>query len=158
MKWYGPTQFALYRIVLGIYLTIHFAQLLPVGTEIFSNEGVIKNATILPSYGKMPVFLLDYDSPTVVMIFLISLILCSLLFTFGIYRRLCSLWLYYGWMSLLNRNPLISNPSIGYIGWLLLACSAIPKGERLGFFLTEEQRKKRRSDGNYQVVYIMVCG
>jgi hypothetical protein len=30
-------------------------------------------------------------------------------------------------MSLLNRNPLITNPSLGYIGWILLACTFIDK-------------------------------
>jgi sterol desaturase/sphingolipid hydroxylase (fatty acid hydroxylase superfamily) len=146
MKWYGPTQFALFRANLGIYLAIHYFQLLPVSTEMFSNEGVIKNASSLPSYGKVPVILFKYDDPQSVTLFLSSLVACSILFTFGIYRRLCSLWLYYGWMCLLNRNPLISNPSIGYIGWILLACATIPTGERMGFLLSKEEREQEAND------------
>lgn len=146
MKWYGPTQFALFRAILGVYLTVHFAQLIPVSTEIFSNEGVIKNASSLPSYGKVPNILFSYDDPFTVTLFLSLLVLGSMMFTFGIYRRMCSLWLYYGWMCLLNRNPLISNPSVGYIGWILLACSTIPPGERMGFLLSKEEREKEAKE------------
>ena len=128
---YGPTQFAIFRVVFGLYLTIHFYQLLENCVEVFSNDGVINDSSLLPSYGKMPIFLLYNDSPQIVKYFVWTLVGASLLFTFGIFRRISSLWLYYGWISLLNRNPLISNPSIGYIGWILLACALIPNGEWL---------------------------
>ena len=161
MKWYGPTQFAIFRIILGIYLGIHFFQLIPIGAEIFSNEGVIKDASTLPSFGKVPVILFKYDDPFYVTMFLSSLVVVSILFTFGIFRRLCSLWLYYGWMCLLNRNPLISNPSVGYIGWILLACSVIPKGERLGFLLSKEEREieaREKAKDRFEVPDILYYG
>jgi len=147
MKWFSSSQFALFRIILGSYLTVHFIELLAVGKEIFSNQGVIHDSSILPSYGKLPIVLFYYDDPTVVSMFIWSQILCSILFTFGIFRRICALWIFYGWMSLLNRNPLISNPSLGYIGWILLACVCIPRGERLGFLLSESERKKEKRTG-----------
>lgn len=140
MIWFGPTQFSIFRIILGIYLTIHFSQLLGVSIELFSNEGVIGDSTLLPTYGKLPIYLFNHATPENVRYFICSLIIASVMFTFGILRRLSSLWLYYGWMTLLNRNPLIANPSLGYIGWILLACSVIPKGERLGFLLSKKQR------------------
>lgn len=161
MKSYGPTAFALFRIALGFYLFIHFTRLFFVGPELFSNEGVIKDASILPSYKKLPILLFICDSPLIINIFIGSLILSSILFTFGEYRRLNSFWLYYGLMCLLNRNPLISNPSIGYIGWILLACSTIPTGERLGFLLSEKERKAEKGhwempDALYYGMWIIV--
>lgn len=149
MKWSSSSQFALFRIILGIYLTIHFIDLLPVGEELFSNKGTIHNSSILPSYGKLPIFLFHYDDPEIISIFIWSLILCSILFTVGSCRKICALWIFYGWMALLNRNPLISNPSLGYIGWILLASICIPSGERLGFLLNgpqleEELNHKRK--------------
>lgn len=144
MKWISSTYFAIYRIILGTYLTIHFVQLLPSSEELFSNQGVISNTTLLPAYEKLSstIFLLSHDDPNTVTLFLYSLIICSILFTMGYYRKICSLWLFYGWMSLLNRNPLISNPGLAYIGWLLLACVCVPSGDRLGFLLFESERKK----------------
>lgn len=142
MKSFGKTQFALFRAIFGLYLTVHFSQLLSVGSEVFSNEGALPDATILPGYGKFPLPIFSYDSPFHIQIFLTTLVACSFMFMVGQYRRVCSLIIFYGWVSLLNRNPLIANPSLGYIGWLLLACACIPPGERIGFFLSEKERKK----------------
>lgn len=159
MKWISSTVFALFRVVMGLYLTIHFYQLLDTATEIFSNQGVISDATLLPSYGKLPLFLLYQDDPQTVYWFIFSLFAASLMFTLGIYRRTVSMWLFYGWMCLLNRNPLISNPSLGYIGWLLLACTLIPKGERLGFLQSEAQRKRYYEKfGRWEVPDILFYG
>ncbi len=159
MKWFSSTTFASFRIILGIYLVVHFVQLLPVCEELFSNQGVIKNASILPSYDKLPLHIFKYDNPISIRYFIISLIGASILFTIGILRRFMSLWLYYGWMCLQNRNPLISNPSIGYIGWIFLACVLIPGGERIGFFKSKEERKiYYKKYGRWQVPDILYYG
>jgi len=159
MKWFGPTQFALFRILFGLYLTFHFFELLFVGKEVFSNEGVISNSQLLPGFGKIPLHIFKYDSPTEIRIFLASLVLCSIMFTIGLFRRIVSLIIFYGWISLLNRNPLISNPSLGYIGWILLACALIPKGDRLGFLLTKSQRETEYKNKNiWQVPDVIYYG
>ncbi len=152
MKWFGPTQFALFRIIFGLYLTVHFGQLRYNGyaSELFSNEGVIKDVTILPAYKKLPLFTFLFDDVISINIFMTFLILASIVFTMGYCRRRISIFLFYGWISLFNRNPLISNPSIGYIGWLLLACALIPAGERLGFMLTAKQRTDEFTKNKYR--------
>lgn len=148
MKWIGPTQFAIFRIIFGSYLTVHFLQLVPVGKEVFSNEGVIPDASILPTYDKLPLPIFNHDSPDDISMFLISLVVASVLFTVGKFRRISSLWLFFGWISLLNRNPLISNPSLSYIGWILLACVCIPTGDRLGFLLSKKEREDEWTHAN----------
>lgn len=159
MKWFSSTTFALFRIIFGTYLLVHFIHLLPVSEELFSNQGVINSSTLLPSYGKLPLHIFKYDDPLNIRYFVISLIVSSGLFTIGILRRVVSLWLFYGWMCLLNRNPLISNPSIGYIGWLLLACALIPSGERLGFLQSEKDRKEYyKKYGRWEVPSILYHG
>ena len=144
MKTYGSTIFAMFRVIFGLYLTIHFLQIHPVASELFSNKGVIKDTSLLPAYNKIPLFLLSYDDEFIIQSFLKLLICSSIMFTLGYYRRLNALFLFYGWISLLNRNPLISNPSLGYIGWMMLACAIIPKGERIGFLLSEKQRQEEK--------------
>lgn len=49
----------------------------------------------------------------------------------GYQRTIVSLLLWYGWVCLFDRNNLISNPGIPFIGWILLCCALIPKGEPL---------------------------
>ena len=34
-------QYAVFRVLLGSYLTVHFAHLLPWGVELFSSEGML---------------------------------------------------------------------------------------------------------------------
>ena len=115
-----------YRTILGIYLTWHFLQLLPDCVEVFSNAGMIHSQINLPAFGKLPVFLFYYDHPAIVYGFVVSLILASGILTLGYYPRLCSAWLFYGWLCLFNRNPFISNPSLAYIGWILLSFVCMP--------------------------------
>lgn len=159
MKWFSSTIFSIFRILFGSYLFVHYVQLLPVCEEVFSNQGVIKNAQILPSYNILPLHIFKYDDPMDIRYFVISLIIGSGLFTLGIMRRIVSLWLFYGWMCLVNRNPLISNPGIGYIGWLLLACALIPPGERLGFLQNEAERKAYfKKYGRWEVPDIIYFG
>jgi hypothetical protein len=141
MKWYSRTQFALFRIIFGIYLLWHFIDLMPVCIELFSNNGVIADAHTLPTWNKY-LSIFKYDSPNAILLLVTTMIISSTLFIIGYFRRICSAILYIGWMSLLNRNPLITNPSLGYIGWLLLACALIPNGERLGFLLTKNNEKR----------------
>lgn len=113
------TQYKLLRFILGIYLAIHFIFVLNDSSELFSNNGMIKTTYYLPGKN-LPLLLLYNDNSYVVHLFIISLIISSLLLSFGIFQKIISLWLFYGWINLFNRNPFISNPSIGYIGWLLL--------------------------------------
>jgi hypothetical protein len=134
LKTYSPQQFALFRIVLGIYLIVHFATLLPYSTEIWSHQGLLPQANLNLTHGFFPSIFNISSAPNVVHGVLIVLLVCSVLFTLGIQRRIVSLLLWYGWVCLFDRNNLINNPGIPFIGWILLCCAAIPKGEAWALF------------------------
>jgi len=122
-------QFAFFRIVFGAYLTIHFAMLVPWGAELFSREGMLSDAGLNPTSGIFPNILARWDSPDAVTATLVLLTVGALLFTLGIARRPIALVLWYGWACLFNRNVLISNPSIAYVGLLLLLTALVPTTE-----------------------------
>ncbi len=124
-------QFALFRILLALYLAVHFAQLLPYAEELFSRGGVVANPAVNPTHGLLPNPLEHWDSPAFAVAFIAGLFALALGLAFGFCRRIVSLFLWYGWACLLNRNCLISNPSISYVGCLLLMCALIPAGEPL---------------------------
>ncbi|AYV81227.1 MAG: desaturase [Harvfovirus sp.] len=90
---------------------------------------MIKNITNLPTFGKLPIILFDYDDPLDVQLLIMSCIVASLLLMFNRYRQVAAVWLLYGWVCLFNRNPFISNPSLAYVGWILLTYIVIPKSE-----------------------------
>ena len=72
------------------------------------------------------VFLLA-DSPGFVTGTLLAGAALSVLFLAGKYDRWAAVALWYIWACLLGRNPLISNPGLPYVGWLLLAHAFLPR-------------------------------
>lgn len=126
-------QFATFRVLLGIYLCAHFIGLLPYGAELFSCKGVLPDAHLNFTHGILPNPLEHWDGPRFVAIFLRALLALSVCLTLGIARRVCALLLWYGWACLFNRNNLISNPSIPYVGLLLLFCALLPPMKRWQF-------------------------
>jgi len=129
MKNYSPYFFSFFRICFGIYLTVHFIQLIPAGRELFSTMGTLPDASLGFTYKVFPNILSLFSSPSSVSLFLVTAVIFSISFTLGIYRKISALVLWYLFACLFNRNLFISNPSIPYVGWMLLACALIPKGE-----------------------------
>ncbi len=117
----------MYRVVLGAYLLQHFAGLLPWGPELFSSEGMLADAALSPLYPLFPNILFAIDSPIVVTLLLGLAGIAAVLFAAGFKDRACALVLWYLWACLFTRNPLIQNPSLPFIGWLLIAHSVLPR-------------------------------
>jgi hypothetical protein len=138
-------QFAWFRVALGAYLAIHFGHLVPWGAELFSRAGVIPRASLNPTHGILPNVLAWWDSPAFVSAFLVAMVGLSVLFALGVARHASALILWYGWACLFNRNVLISNPSIPYVGLLLLLTTLVPGREPLRPF------SHRSTNGDFYV-------
>lgn len=126
---YGPWQFTLFRIIFGSYLAIHFATLIPYAQEVFGPLGMIPDPSQIPTHKIFPNLLNTISSTGGLQGFLVALTILSLAFATGVARQAVSLLLWYGWACLFNRNIFIANPSLPYVGWLLLACAVIRSGE-----------------------------
>lgn len=124
--WTGG-QYSIFRALLGLYLVQHFVTLLPWGEELFSDRGALASASASPLIHLFPNLLAVWDEPGFVTCLLIVGALLSCLFTVGIWDRPAALALWYLWACLLGRNPLISNPALPFIGWLLLLHAILPK-------------------------------
>ncbi len=123
--WTGG-QYSLYRSIFGLYLLQHFALLLPWGSELFSHQGVLPDKAVSPFLKLFPnVFLLS-DAPWFVSLCIGSGVLASIFFAIGKFDRIAALLLWYLLAILFGRNPLISNPSLPFVGWLLLAHLCLP--------------------------------
>lgn len=128
---YGPWQFSIFRIIFGTYLTVHFATLIPYAQEVFGPDGMISDPSQIPTHKIFPNVLNLLSSDFSLQGFLILMTVLSLAYTVGFARQAISLVLWYGWACLFNRNIFIANPSIPYVGWLLLATTVIRSGEPL---------------------------
>lgn len=131
-------QFRIWRICFGLYLLVHFVRLLPWGPELFSSKGVLPQGSLSPLFHLFPNIFLLSDQPFFVQGCLAAGTVCSVLLMIGRLDRIAAVLLWYLWACLYGRNPLIGNPSLPFIGWLLLAYSLIPGVPRRNDDATKE--------------------
>lgn len=123
--WTGG-QYSAFRAIFGLYLVIHFLHLLPWAPELFSFQGVLPHASDSPLIHLFPNIFAVFDSPGAVRLFLAVAAALSVLFAVGWWDRAAAVVLWYLWACLIGRNPLIANPGLPYIGWLLLTHAFLP--------------------------------
>lgn len=129
--WTGG-QYSLYRAFFGLYLFIHFLQLLPWSGELFSHQGMLPDGRLSPLMAIFPNILAVGDAPFFVAILCALGMVASLFFIVGKGDRIAALFLWYVLACFFGRNPLIANPSLPFVGWLLLAHLFIPKANLKG--------------------------
>jgi hypothetical protein len=127
-----------FRLLAGLYLFVHFAYLVPWSAEVFSSAGVLPDARLSPLARLFPNVLAFQDGPGFVTVFVGLAALASLAFAVGMADRACAVALFYALACLYGRNPLIANPSLPYMGWMLLAHAFLPP-LRMGVGLWREQ-------------------
>ena len=54
LKPISANQFSLLRVLLACYLLIHFVGLIPVGVDIFSDQGMLSEPSLMPTWGVLP--------------------------------------------------------------------------------------------------------
>lgn len=119
-------QFAFFRIIFGVYLIWHFILLIPFSAELFSSEGILGDPKLNLTYGIFPSpFWISDSSYTAIFMTSIGALL-SISFTLGYKRKISAFIIWYILASLFNRNMLISNPSLPYVGLALLLTLFIP--------------------------------
>lgn len=122
--WTGG-QYSIFRAIFGTYLLVHFVQLLPWGAELFSSAGVLPQDES-PLFRLFPNVLLITDAPWMVSSLLVLGCVASAAFALGWRDRIAAVVLWYLLACLVGRNPLILNPSLPFVGWLLLAHAVLP--------------------------------
>jgi predicted DCC family thiol-disulfide oxidoreductase YuxK len=123
--WTGG-QYSLYRVVFGGYLLIHYLGLVRWGPELFSRDGLLPNPWASPLANLFPNILTVWDSGVFVQCLLVLAAGLSALLVIGLWDRLAGALLWYIGACFVGRNPLIANPALPYVGWLLLAHVVLP--------------------------------
>ena len=124
-KWSGG-QYSLFRVLLGAYLFVHFVHLVPWGAEVFSNSGMLPEAATSPLFDLFPSVFHFSDAPWVVNTVLIAAAIAAIFFAVGRSDRAAAGFMWYVLACLFTRNPLIQNPALPYLGWMLLAHLFVP--------------------------------
>ncbi len=118
--WTGG-QYSLYRIVFGVYLFIHFFALVPWADEVF-HQILPRDAS--PLLHLFPNILAFAD---VALPMLVIAQAAAIFFAAGYHDRIAAVVMWYVLACLFGRNPLIANPSLPFVGWLLLAHAFLPR-------------------------------
>jgi predicted DCC family thiol-disulfide oxidoreductase YuxK len=143
-KQISPWQFTFFRIAFGTYLFCHFLGLIPYAAELFSNSGALADPRLNFTFGVLPNPLESINTATFAVGFVTAMASLAALFALGIGRRFAALLLWFGWACLFNRNNLICNPGLPYVGLLLLLSTLVPVGEPLRW-------GKRDADTDWQM-------
>jgi predicted DCC family thiol-disulfide oxidoreductase YuxK len=157
--WTGG-QYSIYRGIFGAYLLVHFVQLLPWGPELFSNQGALKDGSASPLLHIFPNVLMLIDTPSVIQGFLALAVGSSVLFAIGWHDRIAATMLWYIWACLNGRMPLITNPGMPYVGWMLLAHACLPSAPYLSLAARgrlDPDGGWRMNDGIWSVAWILMA-
>jgi hypothetical protein len=119
-------QYRLFRVLLGSYLFVHFVQLLPWVGEVFSNAGMLADATQSPLFGIVPNVLALIGAPQFLVGLVAAAAVAAAAFACGYFDKVAAFFLWYVLACLFGRNPLIANPALPYVGWMLLAHLSVP--------------------------------
>lgn len=135
VDWFDDARvFVVFRVLLGLYLVVHFWHLWPWGVELFGREGLIPEVGWNLTRGLFPSPLNGADSGEGVKWMLAVGVLSAACLMLGYARPLAGVVGWYVWTCLFHRNNLISNPALPYVGLALLLCALAPLGEG-GVFL-----------------------
>lgn len=119
-------SYSLLRCMLGAYFLFIHLSLLPWSKELFSCEGLFQESFLSPFWGYFPSLFFFFESPTAIIGLQLLALLASVLLMWGKYSRLSAFYLWFFLASAHAKNPFISNPSLAYLGWILLAHSFSP--------------------------------
>ena len=120
--------FVFFRISLGLYLFWYFDTLRPYMEELFGVNGIYTKRAEIPFPSVLPAL----GDARGLMFVSFALMLSSAAIAVGYQRRVMAVIVLYGLACLRSWNGLLSPPSDGYLGWLLLATALIPQGEGSG--------------------------
>jgi predicted DCC family thiol-disulfide oxidoreductase YuxK len=125
-QWTGG-QYAIYRFLLGACVAVHFLHLIPWGGEVFSSAGMLAVAAASPLLELFPSVLRLADGPLMVATVLGVGAAAGVMLAVGRHDRIAAFIAWYVLACLFTRNPLIANPGLPYLGWMLLAHLFMPK-------------------------------
>ena len=106
---------------------------------------MVPDANVSPLTKAFPNIISIFDDPFAINLFNFSGILASILFMLGFKSRVSGLWIWYIFACYVGRNPLINNPGLSFLGWILIANCFIPSAPSI-FSLSSKSSETLKSE------------
>lgn len=123
---FNTHYFYFFRFFLGSYLAYYYFTSLPYVAEIYSNMGLLRKMSSQAKYfSEINFFTYFNDSVAITIVTYFAFIL-SISLALGFKQKICCILLWYFQTIFVNQNTLTSEPSIPYVGFLLLTLALFP--------------------------------
>lgn len=136
---YNAHAFLVWRMALGLYFVFYALRMLPYIKEIYSSEGIVPSIALNWTHGIFPNMLSIYGGHEAVLYMHIGLIVAGCMLAFGYMPRVAAIGIWYIQTALYNRNVLTDDPSMAFVGLLLLMLALIPSQPKFGKRLEQIQ-------------------
>lgn len=117
--------FLVVRGLLGLFLLKHFLLLYPYSSFLYTPGGAFP---VPPLEFNFPSILAISDSEIMVHVLMMVGMVGAVMLALGVFPRAFAILLWYLFTSLSQRAGIVTPPSDGYIGWLLIFCAVVPGG------------------------------
>lgn len=124
-------QFALWRILFGLYLTYYLLRLIPYSEMLYSNQGIPGGSRASDGVWNLLAYA---SSPQIVFSLNVIAAAFAVSLAVGFGRRVSAIVVWYALVCFYNRNPLTQSPELPFTGWLLIATLFVPRETRFLLF------------------------
>jgi hypothetical protein len=136
---YSAHAFVVWRMIFGLYFVFYALRMLPYIKEIYGSDGIVPVVTANWTYGIFPNILAIYSGYEAALVLHMILIVAGLALAGGFLPRVAALSIWYIQTALYNRNVLTDDPSMAFVGLLLLMLALIPSQPKFGKRLEQIQ-------------------
>lgn len=119
--------FVFWRALFGVYFVYYAIHMFPYLQEVYGREGLVSNIAYNWTFGLFPNIVLLLDNYNFIIGIHVVLIITALTLAVGFFPRVSAFIIWYLQTSLFNTNNLTDDPSMAFVGLLLLALALVPE-------------------------------
>lgn len=144
-------MFIWWRFLFGAYFIYYAVRTIPYLEEIYGREGIVPDISLNWTYGIFPNLFSFISTEQLPLLLHLGIIVSALFLLFGYFPRAAAFIIWFLQTTLYNRNVLTGEPSLAFVGLLLLTLTLIPNQPSL-----LRKREYREMEVPYFVFFLPV--
>ncbi len=131
--------FIWWRFLFGVYFMYYSIRMIPYVEELYGESGIVSDISLNWTYGLFPNIFSVFPGAGTAFILYVGIIIFAGLLAFGYVPRISALGIWYAQTALYNRDILTSEPSLAFVGLLLVTLALVPNQPKLSLKKTKEK-------------------